>query len=109
MSDRIHLGGDERTAFEKLEMSLRLGSEAANAANYGNTMKRLRQAIEAATEVGVYRSDGRWAGVAERIEKVRTEMTTVSGPAFRIVGFTVAELLSDMYRSVVLLRMGRVH
>lgn len=105
--DTIHLGGDEYGGWEKLDAALRLGSEAAEAGNYGATMRRLKEAIEAATEIGVYRSDGSWAAVAERIERVRTEMTGVTSAAFPALGFHLSGLLTDMHRSVVMLRVGR--
>lgn len=107
MKPDIHLGGDEYGGWEKLDAALRLGAEAADGGRYGDTMRRLREAIEAATEIGTYRSDGRWAAVAERIERVRSELTSVSSAQFRIVGFHVAGSLSDMHRSVTMLRVGR--
>jgi hypothetical protein len=48
---RIQLAGGERAAFEKLVQALRHGQEAA-------------------TELGVYRSDNGWAAVGMQLEKM---------------------------------------
>lgn len=108
MRPDILLGGDEPTTWLKLDEALRKAAEACDGARYGDVMAHLRHGIEAATEFGVHRSDGRWAAVAERIERARTMMAGITSAQFVHAAPALAEMFGEMHESVALMRAGRM-
>jgi hypothetical protein len=107
MKPDITLGGSEPAAWEKLDEALRKAGEASYAGRYADTMQHLRHGIEAATEFGVHRADGRWALVAERIERARTLLTGVTAAEFRAAATAIAVMFEEMHATVAMMRVAR--
>jgi hypothetical protein len=89
-------GRDERDAIEKLGMSIAYAEEAAARGLYMSLMQSLRNGIEAATEVGVHRSEGHWALVAQGLESARVALTRVNSLQFQVMAPALAERFRAM-------------
>lgn len=103
----IDLGGHEKAAADKMEASMAWCVEHTRERRYIATFDALRDAIEAATELGVYRQDPRWASVAMKLEEARTALTKLSAAAFGVHAPILGDMFASMRQRVAYLTHGK--
>jgi ABC-type amino acid transport system permease subunit len=96
----ITLGGDEKNSVEKLTMALSYCVEASRAGHYRSTIEAVRHGIEAATELGTHRSDGRWAIVATQMDHARVALTRMTSAMFMLQSLALATQFENMKTTV---------
>ena len=108
MTAPIILAGGEAASFEKLTEALRKAVECADNRNRAGIRRWLLQATEAATELGVYLADGRWAQVCVGLDTMRQRSEQLPHMAI----LKVAPYLADNLRALLVatqdMRHGRV-
>lgn len=102
------LAGNEPASFEKLTAALRKAGEAADGRNRNQCRRHVLEAVEGATELGTYLSDGRWAAVALSLEKSARVLAAMHYGDMLAAGPMLAEQFRNALVSVTLLRHGRV-
>jgi len=96
----IQLAGNERAAIEKLQMALSYCVEASAAGFYKSTIEATRHAVEAATEVGTFRSDGRWALLAAHMDKARVALASMTSAMFGLQSLAISNQFSNIREKV---------
>jgi hypothetical protein len=102
------LAGNEPASFEKVTEGIRRAVEAADACNRPACRRGVLMAVEGATELGVYLSDGRWASVALGMERAARTLAAMEYGQMQVAGPFIAEQLRDALAGVVALRHNRV-
>jgi hypothetical protein len=102
------LAGSESGAFEKLTAALRQAAEGARSGQFGTVTDNLRRGVEAAAELGVYLSDGRWSLISRALDTARVMVTELRHAGFIHHREDIAGQFDVMLGRVGKLRHGRV-
>jgi len=101
----------EAGAYDALMGNLRQAEEAARAGSQRAMQMRLHDAIEAATEIGLRLSDGRWSNAAIILDRARDQIVKCNPNKFRSMELRrqVGDRLAEIRTTLAILRHGRVN
>lgn len=101
------LGGNERAAAEKFAWAIAHCIEGCTGMNYGEVMQAVRRGVEAATEIGMHRSDPRWTRIAMALEQIRTQLAKTTGVGFLIVSSELAATFEKVRETSLVIQHRR--